>query len=232
MTAAPPSAAASKEAVRTVPTTLPAAARLHGENGVARVDRPAKARRALDRHDVAHLRGIEQPRDARHQVLAEGRRGTEHVSERPRRAPRSAARAPRRAACALAGFSTLSTRLTPASCAACAATAAASAAQHHDGDLGAANGARAAHAVGGAGIESSCRRARRRSGSWCSQQPLLLQRIDQLGGVLHPDALLALRRRLEAHESSAAAAARRRARARCSVSSGFFFAFMMSGSFT
>src|SRR6516225_1964773 len=50
------------------------ATRLDGEDGIARVDRPAKARRALDGHDVTHLRRLQQPRDACHQVLAEGGR--------------------------------------------------------------------------------------------------------------------------------------------------------------
>ena len=51
-------------------------------DGIARVDRPAKARGAFDGHDVRDLRRIEQRGDARHQVLAEGGRRAEDVRER------------------------------------------------------------------------------------------------------------------------------------------------------
>ena len=64
------------------PDDLGAGLDLHGDYGVGRVDRPAEARCALDRHDVADLRAVEEGRDPRHHVLAESRRGTQHVSER------------------------------------------------------------------------------------------------------------------------------------------------------
>ena len=62
-----------------VPTSLPSPEDFHREDGVAGIDRAPEARRTLDRHDVADLRGIQQRRDARHQVLAEGGRGSEQV---------------------------------------------------------------------------------------------------------------------------------------------------------
>ena len=76
----PPAAAASNEAVRMVATIL---VRRHfdGGDGVARVDRPPEARGALDAHHVGNLRRVEQRGDARHQVLAEGGRGPEHMRE-------------------------------------------------------------------------------------------------------------------------------------------------------
>ena len=60
---------------------LSVAGRFDGEDRIAGVDRTAEARRALDGHDVAHLRRAEQPRDARHQILPEGGGGAEDVGE-------------------------------------------------------------------------------------------------------------------------------------------------------
>ena len=73
-------AAASKEAVRMVATTF-AAGHFHGGDGVARVDGTLEARGALDAHHVGDLRRVEQRGHARHQVLAEGGRGREHMRE-------------------------------------------------------------------------------------------------------------------------------------------------------
>ena len=107
---------------------LAVAARLHGDDRVAGVDRALEARRALDGHDVAHLRRAEQAGDARHQVLAEGGGGPEHVAVGARRPRPPAARAPRPARARWPDCRWRCTRVTPPSCAASAATAAESAA--------------------------------------------------------------------------------------------------------
>ena len=53
--------------------------RFDRDDRVAGVDRATELVRRLDRHDVAQLTDAEQGGDARHQVLAEGRRRAEHV---------------------------------------------------------------------------------------------------------------------------------------------------------
>jgi hypothetical protein len=51
----------------------------HGD-GVAGVDRPVEAVRAVHRHDVGDLADAQQRGDARREVLAEGRVGRQHVA--------------------------------------------------------------------------------------------------------------------------------------------------------
>ena len=72
--------------------------RFHRDHRVAGVHGPTELVRGLDRHDVAQLTDTEQRGDARHQVLAERRRGTEHVRVVRPLPQRPAARARRRAA--------------------------------------------------------------------------------------------------------------------------------------
>ena len=84
MGAAAPAGVASKEAERTVPTTLAPPSNFHGEDGVSGVDGPAEAGGALYGHDVADLCGVEQRRDSGHQVLTKRRGSAEQVSVRPR----------------------------------------------------------------------------------------------------------------------------------------------------
>src|SRR4029453_5727683 len=54
---------------------------LDRKDRVACVDRSAKTLCAIDCHDVAQLRGAQQPRNSRHKILAEGRGRTEDVTE-------------------------------------------------------------------------------------------------------------------------------------------------------
>ena len=58
---------------------LPGGIGLHRDDRVARVDRPPEAMGALDRHEIADLGNAEQRRDTRREVLAETRRGAEHM---------------------------------------------------------------------------------------------------------------------------------------------------------
>ena len=52
---------------------------LDGDDGVAGVNRALERVAAFDRHHVGHLGHAEQGGDGRHQVLAEGGAGAEHV---------------------------------------------------------------------------------------------------------------------------------------------------------
>src|SRR5690606_15624874 len=52
----------------------------HGDDGIAGVDGTLEGVRALDAHQVGDLRHVEQGGHAGHQILAEGRAGTEDVA--------------------------------------------------------------------------------------------------------------------------------------------------------
>ena len=108
---------------------------LHGLDGVAGVDRPLEGvgRHHLD--DVGDLHHVEQGGDARHEVLARGRRG----GDAPRRSwpsgRRSAPPSPRRAGGRDAGASASSTLAAPSSLAAASATGLAVGAGHQHVDV-------------------------------------------------------------------------------------------------
>ncbi len=53
---------------------------LHGHDRVAGIDRALEGMRIHHVHDVGHLRHAEQGGDTRHHVLAEGRRGRQHMA--------------------------------------------------------------------------------------------------------------------------------------------------------
>ena len=228
-------AAASNEAVRTVATILRAGGDFHRDDRIAGVDRPAEARGALDRHDVADTCG------ASSSAATRGIRSLPNVVEGPStcvkgsRARRPAARAPRPARARCAGIRDLRARARRrASCAACAAT----------GEPGAANTATAISAPASArgapvthlavpafSLPPACSAMIRillirpapclSSSATSSAASLTMMPFCAAGGRLGLASTLTL-----------APLRRRRARPAGCVASGFFFAFMMSGSFT
>ena len=217
--------------MRTVPTIFAPPSASTVSDGVARVDRPAEARGALGRHDVAHLRGVEQRRDARHQVLAERGGRAEHVRERLRER-RDLRREHRRQRVRVRRVLDLQHLRDVLQLRGLRRDAPASAA--HTATVISAPGiaVRAGDALGGAGIEFRAVVLGDDQNLAHATSPFLRSASTSSCGVFTQDAFLPLRRRLVSHGLQALARLRRRGRRACSVSSGFFFAFMMSGSFT